>query len=138
MRRPSWRAIATVGAVAVLFALWRLSPMWPGPALPPHATRLHLETEPLHLIPAMGCPTALLAPVRVATAGDDLIVVSMDSGDPVRVIWPSGWAAWRLSGRAELVDRDGKVVGREGDVLRDRFGGGYEADDVFRVCETGG
>jgi hypothetical protein len=124
-------------AVVIVVALWRWSPLWPGPGLPLHATRLHLETEPLHLVPALGCPTALLGPVRVATAGDDLVVVSLDSGKPVRVIWLAGWAAWRLAGRAELVDRGGGIVGREGEVMRDRFGGGSDGDDVFHVCEIG-
>ena len=132
-----WRAILIASAAVLFVAVWRLSPMWPGPALPPHATRLHLETEPLHLIPAMGCPTALLGPVRVATSGEDLIVVSPDSGKPVPVIWPSGWAAWRLAGRAELVERGGGVIGREGEVIPAQFGGGENPEGVFRVCEIG-
>lgn len=126
-----------VSGIAIVVGLWRVSPMWPGPGLPAHATRLHIETEPLHLIPALGCPTALLGPVRVATAGEDLIVVSIDTGDPVRVLWPSGWAAWRLSGRAELVERGGGIMGREGDVIPARFGGGEDGNGVFHVCEIG-
>jgi hypothetical protein len=71
----------------------------------------------------------------VATAGNDLVLVSPDGGDAIRVIWPSGWAAWRLSGRAELANRGGGIVGREGDVLI--FGGGENPEGVFRVCEIG-
>jgi hypothetical protein len=137
MRRQLLRTIAIATAVVIALALWRWSPLWPGPALPLHATRLHIETEPLHLVPALACPTALLGPVRVTTADDDLVVVSLDSGKPVRVIWPSGWAAWRLAGRAELVDRWGGIVGREGDVIPARFGGGWDGDDVFHVCMGG-
>jgi hypothetical protein len=47
-------------------------------------------------------------------------------------------AAWRVDGRAELVDRDRSVVGREGDVIEDRFGGGLGLDDAFHVCVIGG
>jgi hypothetical protein len=123
--------------VLIGFALWRLGPWWPGPALPPHATRLHIETDGLHLLPIAGCPTALLAPGRVATDGDDLVVVSVDTGKPVAVVWPTGWAAWRPGGRAELVDRGGGLVAREGDVIADRFGGGEYGDGVFHVCMVG-
>lgn len=117
--------------------LLRMSPMWPGPSLPPGATPLALATEPAHLVPSLGCPTALLAPARLAAAGDELMLVSESVGEPVKVVWPSGWVAWRLDGRAELVARDGRVIGREGDVV-DGFGGGVGADDAFHVCEIGG
>jgi hypothetical protein len=129
--------MAIASAVLVVVLLWRWSPLWPGPGLPPHATRLHLLTEPLHLMLALGCPTAALGPVRVATAGEDLVVVSPESGTPVRVVWPAGWAAWRLAGRAEMVDRWGGIVGREGDILARRFGGGEQSDGTFHICEIG-
>ena len=75
MRRHS-RAIAAGAVVLLILAgLVRLSPMWPGPPLPAGATPLALATEPGHLLPAMGCPTALLAPARVAVAGDALVLV---------------------------------------------------------------
>lgn len=118
-------------------AVFRLSPLWPGPALPAGATRLHIATEPAHLVPTLGCPAALLGPVRVATQDDNLIVVSVATGEPVKVVWPSGWAAWRLGGHAELADRNGSIVAREGDVIHDRFGGGEYGDGAFHVCEIG-
>jgi hypothetical protein len=137
MRALLSRRVVIVVAVGVVVAVWRWSPLWPGPGLPPHATRLHIETQPLHLIPALGCPTAALGPVRVATSGDDLIVVSPETDHPIRVDWPAGWAAWRLGGRGELVDRGGGVIGREGDVIGP-FGGGMDiADEAFVVCEIG-
>jgi len=137
VRRRKPLVIATLAVIVLAAAVFRLSPLWPGPALPAGATRLQINTEPAHLIPAAGCPTALLAPVRVATDNDDLVVVSIETGEPVKVVWPSGWAAWRVGGRAELVDRDGSVIGREGEVMHDRFGGGEGADGAFRVCEIG-
>ncbi len=136
-RRPL--IIATVGIVILLAAAaLRLSPLWPGPALPEGATRLHIVTAAPHLVPTFACPLALLGPVRVASSDDDLTVLSVASGEPVQVVWPSGWAAWRVNGRAELVARDGSVIAREGDVIADRFGGGTGVDDAFHVCIIGG
>lgn len=111
--------------------------MWPGPSLPPGATPLELTTAPGHVLPTMACPLALLAPARVAVAGDSLVLVPEAGGEPIQVVWPTGWTAWRLGGRAELVSRDGTVVGREGDVISG-FGGGMGSDDAFHVCMIGG
>ena len=133
------RLVAGLALVLLLLAvgLLRLSPMWPGPSLPQGATPLALATEPAHLMPTMGCPTALLAPARVAVAGDELVLVPESGGRPIKVVWPTGWVAWRLAGRAELVSHDGTVVGREGDIV-EGFGGGVGADDAFHVCVIGG
>ncbi len=134
------RRLVTGLAVLLLLlvvGLLRLSPMWPGPSLPPGATPLALATEPAHLVPTMGCPTAALAPARVAVADHALVLVPEAGGDPIKVVWPTGWVAWRLLGRAELVSRDGTIVGREGDVVSG-FGGGVGVDDAFHVCVIGG
>ena len=55
--------------------------MWPGPSLPQGATPLALATEPAHLMPTMGCPLALLAPARVAVAGNQLVLVPESGGE---------------------------------------------------------
>lgn len=138
MFRGHPRAVAGIAVVVVLLAvgLARLSPMWPGPSLPAGATALTLATEPAHLLPTMSCPIALLLPARVAVAGDALVLVPEAGGDPIKVVWPTGWAAWRIDGRAELVSRDGNVVGREGDIISG-FGGGLGTDDAFHVCVVG-
>lgn len=130
-RRP---LVVAILAVLLLVAVYRLSPLWPGPALPAGATRLHIATAAPHLVPNSGCPTALLGAVRVARDDHDLIFVSVETNEPVNVVWPSGWAAWRLGARGELVDRNGVVVGREGEVIPARFGGGVYADGAFHVC----
>lgn len=130
-------AFVAGGCVVVLVLLvLRFSPIGPGPGLPSGATPLNIVTAAPHLIPSMGCPAALLAPARVATAGDDLVMITVETGEPVRVVWPSGWAAWRIDGRAELVGRHGEIVAREGDVL-DSLGGGMVSDDAFGVCFPG-
>jgi len=87
-------------------------------------------------MPILGCPAALLLPVRVATSGDDLIVLSEATGEQVPIVWPSGWAAWRINGRAVLVARDGSLVGREGEVL-EGYGGGIGVDNACHVCIFG-
>jgi len=117
-------------------ALW-VSPFGPGPSLPVGATRLHINTATPHLMPNFGCPAALLSPVRVATADDELIVVSVETGETVTVVWPAGWAAWRLEGRAALVEGDGSVVAREGDVIEDRFGDGSDDAGKVHICVVG-
>jgi hypothetical protein len=127
-------AVAGVVVVLLVAAGFRLSPLWPGPALPEGATRLHIVTAAPHLIPNTACPAGLLGPVRVASSGDDLVVISLATGEPVQVVWPSGWAAWRMDGRAELVDRNGSVIAREGDVIENRFGGGTSDDGAIHVC----
>ncbi len=130
-------AVITIGAaglvILVAVALY-LAPLWTGPSLPDGATRLQIVTEGPHL--TFGCATALLAPVRIATSDDDLILVSLSSGEPIPVVWPSGFGAWRVGGRAVLAGPYGDVIGRDGDVL-DRLGGGSGADDLFHVCPLG-
>jgi hypothetical protein len=91
--------IAAVGVIVLAAVGWRILPLFTGPALPAGATR------PM---------TALLAPVRVGTSGDELILASVASGETVRVVWPSGFAAWRVGGGAVLEVPWGSVVGREG------------------------
>lgn len=139
MLRRHPRAVAGTAVVLLLLVagLARLSPMWPGPSLPAGATPLALMTAPAHLLPTMTCPLALLLPARVAVAGDSLVLVPETGGDPIKVVWPTGWKAWRLGGRAELVSRDGTIVGREGEVISG-FGGGAGSDGAFHVCKIGG
>ena len=107
--------------------------MFTGPALPTGATRLHIATEPN---PSFSCMAALLAPVGVATSGDELILVSVASGETVKVVWPSGFAAWLVGGRSVVADPWGSVVGRDRDVL-DSLGGGLGVDDAFHICPFG-
>ena len=123
-------------ALGLAGAVFRLSPLWPGPALPPGAERLRIETTPPHLVPTFACQTALLAPARIATTDHELILISSFDEKPVKVVWPSGWAAWRMNGQAELVNRDGAVVGREGETIVG-FGGGVGTDRAFHVCIVG-
>jgi hypothetical protein len=133
-RRKVFVAIATVVVVVLGAFTMRVLPVFTGPALPAGATRLAITTESPNL--SFGCAAALLSPVRVATSGDALIVASVESNDTVPVVWPSGFAAWRIDGRAVLADPWGSVVGRDGDVL-DSLGGGAGLDGAIHICPFG-
>ncbi len=125
-----------VAVVVIIVALvaWRLLPLWTGPALPDGATRLSIVTASPHL--SFGCAAAMMSPVRVATSGDDLILVAVESGNTIPAIWPAGFAAWWVDGRAVVADPWGTVIGRDGDVL-DSLGGGDGADGAFAICPFG-
>jgi hypothetical protein len=133
-RRKALIAIASGVAVVLGGSVILLLPLFVGPAIPAEATRLHIATSSAPL--TFGCATALLSPVRVANSDDELIVLSVESGSPVKVVWPSGFGAWRIGGRSVLADPWGHVVGRDGDVLNG-LGGGMSTDDAFHICPFG-
>lgn len=118
----------------------------PGPDLavitpypqPSASTPLALEVaQPLALPSGAveGCDQALLGPVRIVLTGTVVLFVSMDTGMPVGLIWPRGFAAWLVNGKAEIVAPDGAVIGLSGDVLSGLGGGG--SGTAFAVCSIG-
>ena len=111
-RRKALTAIVATGVLALALVAIRVAPLFTGPALPAGAERLHITTAAPNL--SMGCATALLSPVRVSADGDSLTLVVVESGEPVRVVWPAGFGAWRIDGKAVVADPWGSVVGREG------------------------
>ena len=133
-RRKALRIIAVAGLLALVVVVLRVAPLFTGPGLPAGAERLHLTTAAPNL--NMGCAAALLSPVRVASQGEELTLVSVESDETVRVVWPAGFGAWRIDGRALVADPWGSVVGREGDVL-DSLGGGEGLDGAFQICPFG-
>lgn len=133
-RRKALTTVAVAGVLVLVVLALRIAPLFIGPALPGGAERLHIATAPPNI--SLGCAAAALVPVRVSTSGDELVVVSIASGDTVLVVWPAGFGAWRIDGRAVLADPWGSIVGRDGDVL-DSLGGGLGAGDAFHICPFG-
>ena len=133
-RRKAFTAIAATGVVVLAIVGLAVARLFTGPGLPSGAQRLHIVTAAPNL--TAGCAAALLLPVRVSTKGEELVLVSAESGETVRVVWPAGFGAWRIDGRGVVVDVWGSVVGREGDVL-DGLGGGEGPDGAFQICPYG-
>jgi hypothetical protein len=133
-RRKVLRAMAAASLVVIAIVVMRVAPLFTGSALPDGASRLQLATASPNV--SLGCAAAALLPVRVSTSGDEVVLVSVESGQPVRVVWPAGFGAWRIDGRSVLADPWGSVVGRDGDVL-DSLGGGLGLDDAFYICPFG-
>ena len=106
---------------------------YPGPV---GATPLALEVAQPTVLPSgavEGCDQALLGPVRIVLTGTVVSFVSVDTGIPGRLIWPHGFAAWLVNGKAEIVAPDGTVIGVSGDVLSG-LGGGGGPGNAFTVC----
>jgi hypothetical protein len=133
-RRKILLTISTAGLIVVAAVAILVLPLFVGPELPAGATRLRIATAGSPL--TFGCAAALLSPVRVAESGDKLVLLYVEAGAEAKVVWPSGFAAWRLAGRSVVADPWGSVVGRDGDVL-DGLGGGLGADDAFHICPYG-
>jgi hypothetical protein len=84
------------------------------------------------------CPQARAGPVRLARDGQMLVFFSLDAKITANLVWPRGFSARLLDGRAELIARDGSVIGREGDVLDGMSGGLGATGDAFHVCAVAG
>lgn len=95
---------------------------------------LAIRTEPAY--PTGFCSQALLGSVRIERSGSQLVFEMVTTAELVPIVWPYGYSARVVDGRAELLAADGSVVGREGDVL-EQLGGGLGANDIFHVCAVG-
>jgi hypothetical protein len=102
--------------------------------LPANALPLTLRTQPWKLWPlSFGCGMAALTPIRVERDGVAMVFADEASGNRLQVVWPNGYSARLLNGRAELVPPDGSVLAREGDVLSRLAAGSADNGDLL-VC----
>jgi hypothetical protein len=144
--RPAWsaevrgflrflRILLVIALLAIAdLGVWLIFP--PATAgLPPGATRLELPTLPSRFGSrlVLGCPAAAFPDLRVERANSTMVFIRVggaggaetSTGADGRIdpVWPAGWSARIVEGRAELVDPEGGVVAREGDVIRSLGGG---------------
>jgi hypothetical protein len=106
--------------------------------LPSGAAALALKTDaPATPVPdaPWACPAALLAPVRVGRDGDAVVFRLVSDDSVITLIWPRGFSARLVSGRAEIVAPDGTVIARQGDVLADMLGGAGD-EQGFHICSV--
>jgi hypothetical protein len=55
------------------------------------------------------------------------------SGEPTQLVFPYGYAAWRVDGVAQLVSPSGAVLAQEGDVVDGLMGSAADNGD-FVLC----
>lgn len=136
LKHSRWARIAVLALAAVAGTIVLIG-LPPGPAaLPPGASPLSLRTQPSPIwrFPMGGaCALGLLLPVQVVRDGDALQFVSEADGQRVAVVWPGGFSARLLDGRAELVTPGGRVFAGEGDVLRYLYGAAAD-DGSTHLC----
>ena len=137
MRLARWAlGLLVVVALVAGVAVFLLVPYQPA-SLPTGAVPLTLRTQPWKLWPlSFGCPMAALTPIRVERDGVSMVFADEASGNRVQVVWPSGYSARLMNGRAELLPPDGSVLAREGDVISGLAYGAADNGDLL-VCLDG-
>lgn len=135
MTRRRW-AVGLLVAVALVAgaAVWLLGPSQSA-ALPANAAPLVLRTQPWRIWPPSGfsCPMAALTPIRVERDGGSMVFADEASGNRGPVVWPNGYSAWLMNGRAELVSPNGSVLARDGDVISNLASGAADNGDIL-IC----
>lgn len=136
------RASRMAAAVAVLLGLIgvasvALAPPRPA-ALPEGAAPLALRTQTPRLWPprGFGCPMALAPELRVWREADEMVFLRVSDAQRVVVVWPPGFSARLMRGRAELVMPDGGVLAREGDILTNLAGEAADNGDILVCVDT--
>lgn len=76
---------------------------------------------------------AALTPIRVERDGGSMVFADEASGNRGPVVWPNGYSAWLMNGRAELVSPNGSVLARDGDVISNLASGAADNGDIL-IC----
>lgn len=138
--QPRFGLLALVVAAALAGCGFSFSPTaqiaptrTPAP-LPSGATLLDLHTAPPQAtVPVnWACPGDTIQPAKVVHQADAVVFILQTTGDRIDLVWPRGFSAWLLNGRAEVVAPSGRAVLREGDVFSDIISG------VPNICEVDG
>ena len=131
----AWRLRSIAVLLAIAGVLGACAPTSPAP-LPSGATSLILRTQsPPALSLDHTCPLALVRPVVVKLDREAVLFVSQADGAPINLIWPAGFSARLLAGRAEIVTPFGNVYARDGDVLA-KLGGATLDNGDLSICFT--
>ncbi len=136
--------VAAIGAAAIVVVLvagsaWlRFQTASPASGATPVTILTEARPTPLPSGVAWGCPQARRGPLRVELSGSELVFISTANGARESIVWPYGFSARLVDGKAELLAPDGAVIAREGEVLDDLGGGLGVSGDAFHVCSLGG
>ena len=134
-RRLTIVTLATLLLVAGLYVVVRGTTVSPAP-LPEGASWLALRTQaPRWRFPFEShvCPLSVLLPVKLVRDGQSLAFELVETGQRIPVVFPYGFTAQLVAGRAQIVAPEGVVLAQEGDVLSG-LGGGSADNNDFVVC----
>jgi hypothetical protein len=76
---------------------------------------------------------ALVPELRVGRKADEMVFMLASDEHQVVVVWPPGFSARLVNGRAELVTPSGEVLAREGDIITNLSGVAADNGDTL-VC----
>ncbi len=98
-------------------------------------TPLAIETADFQLF-STGCAGVGLPPFRIERDGDMLRYMNVETAEPMRLVWPNGFAARLVNGTTTLYASTGSVVAKELDVIEDA--GGCPRSDGSILVDLGG
>jgi hypothetical protein len=76
---------------------------------------------------------AAVTPIRMERDGGFVVFADETSGNRLPVVWPNGFSARLVDGRAELVPPNGSVLAREGAVISNLASAAADNGDLL-VC----
>ncbi len=133
-----WLMIVVIAMTVAVLGVVVLAATTKPPKLPEGAISLALRTYPAGWqapwLPRT-CPLGLLPPVKMVHEGQTVVFDRLDGGERVPVVFPTGFQAWSVAGKAQLVTPEGDVLAREGDVLVGLIGSAADNGDL-NVCFT--